>query len=495
MTLSNIYNQMPKRYLLSLLGFFGLFNAFILRSNLSIAIVAMITPTIVKTSANTTTIIPAAFNWSTTTQGYILSSFFYGYAFAQIPAGLLATRFGGRILFGGSVGLCAFLTLFTPLCAQCGSGTLIFLRVLEGLSSSCVYPSLHAIWSIWAPKTDKSKLATFTFSGGYIGTFVTMLFGGVIATDCSWEWVFYISGILALAWTVAWFYVTAESPSTHPTISHEEAKYIEDNMDQAISRKQTIPWKCILTSLPVWAIIAAHFGTNWAIYTMFTELPTFLVKSLGFRVDTAGILAALPWLPVAISVYGAGFISDKLTEKYSTLYVRKFIMSISFIVMILGFLAVTLLDAKHRALIMIGIIVVIGTCGPAWASFGVNHLDIGGHYAAVLMGISNCIGSTPGFIVPVITGYIVQNPELKREWNAVFIISILICVLAIMFYTFFAAGELQVWASNSADEYQHVLNNPISSRDISERSGLNEKNIDDLTDRLKAEIHDEKNAE
>ncbi|CAF4535826.1 unnamed protein product, partial [Rotaria magnacalcarata] len=44
---------------------------------------------------------------------------------------------------------------------------------------------------------------------------------------------------------------------------------------------------------------------------MFTELPTFLVKSLGFRVDTAGVLAALPWLPVAISVYGAGFVSDK----------------------------------------------------------------------------------------------------------------------------------------------------------------------------------------
>ncbi|CAF5226403.1 unnamed protein product, partial [Rotaria magnacalcarata] len=53
-----------------------------------------------------------------------------------------------------------------------------------------------------------------------------------------------------------------------------------------------------------------------------------------------------------------------------------------------------------------------------------------------------------------------------------------------MFYTFFAAGELQIWAPNSADEYQHVLNNPISSQNISERSGLNEKNIGDLTDRL-----------
>jgi hypothetical protein len=64
-----------------------------------------------------------------------------------------------------------------------------------------------------------------------------------------------------------------------------------------------------------------------------------------------------------------------------------------------------------------------------------------------------------------------------------------------MFYTFFAAGELQTWASTNTDEYQHVLNNPISSRDVSQTTGLNENNIDDLTDRLKAEIKNENNAE
>ncbi|CAF2058751.1 unnamed protein product [Rotaria magnacalcarata] len=444
MTLSNIYQRIPKRYVLSLLGFFGLFNAFVLRSNISIAIVAMVTPTIDNSSDNMTIMIPAVYNWSTTTQGYILSSFFYGYCIAEILAGFLATRFAGRILFGGSVGLCACLTLFTPLCVQNGSGALIFLRFLEGISSvsslsieetlqktpdfvifnqkSCVYPSLHSIWSKWAPKQDKSKLATFAFSGAYIGTFVTMLFGGFIAADWSWEW------------------------------------------------QDTIPWKDIFTSLPVWAIITAHFGTNWVIYTMFTELPTFLVKSLDFRVDKAGLLSALPWLPLAISVYGAGFISDKLTEKYSTLNVRKFIMSISFTIIASGFLLITVLDNEDRALIVIGSIIVIGACGPAWASFGVNHLDIGGNYAAVLMGISNCFGSTPGFIVPLITGYIVQNSQLKREWNDVFIIPIFISVATLMFYTFFAAGELQPWALHSSEEHQRVLNNNAASRDINEHN-------------------------
>jgi hypothetical protein len=46
MTLWNIHQTIPKRYLLSLLAFFGFFNAYILRSNLSIAIITMVKPTI-----------------------------------------------------------------------------------------------------------------------------------------------------------------------------------------------------------------------------------------------------------------------------------------------------------------------------------------------------------------------------------------------------------------------------------------------------------------
>ncbi|CAF0886174.1 unnamed protein product [Rotaria sordida] len=495
MTLWNFHHQIPKRYVLSLLAFFGFFNAYILRSNLSIAIVSMVNPTIEKLPNNTDKIIAPVYNWNTKTQGYILSSFFYVYVLLQIPAGFLATRFSGRLLFGGGIGLCALLALFTPLCAQGGAMALIVIRILQGACSGFIYPSLHCMWSKWAPKSDKSKLATFAFSGGYVGTFTAMMLGGLIAVHWSWEWVFYLSGVLGLAWTLAWFYLTAESPSTHPTISDEEATYIQGNLIQVVSRKYTIPWKDMLISLPVWAIILAHFGTNWCIYVMFTELPTFINQALHYRVDTAGLLAAIPWLPLAISLYAAGFLSDRLTEKYSTLYIRKLVMCISFITIVLALLLVTLLGVKHRVLIIIGIVIAITGCGPAWASFGVNHLDIGAQYAGILMGLSNTLGSLAGVLAPIITGYMVSDPESKREWNGIFMISILICILVLMFYTFFAAGDLQSWAINDNGEYQHVFNNSASSRDAGERTSVNESNIDDLTDRLKAEIHDEKVAE
>ena len=37
-----------------------------------------------------------------------------------------------------------------------------------------------------------------------------------------------------------------------------------------------VPWKEIFKSLPVWAVIMAHFTENWGFYTFLTELPTFL---------------------------------------------------------------------------------------------------------------------------------------------------------------------------------------------------------------------------
>ena len=63
-----------------------------------------------------------------------------------------------------------------------------------------------------------------------------MMFGGLIAAYWSWEWIFYLSGVVALFWTAAWFYFVSESPSTHTTITSEEATYIESNLQYSMNR-------------------------------------------------------------------------------------------------------------------------------------------------------------------------------------------------------------------------------------------------------------------
>ena len=53
-----------------------------------------------------------------------------------------------------------------------------------------------------------------------------------------------------------------------------------------------VPWKSIFLSLPVWAIIVAHFSTNWGFYTLLTELPNYLKNRLDF--DLTQVIFSAP---------------------------------------------------------------------------------------------------------------------------------------------------------------------------------------------------------
>ena len=64
--------------------------------------------------------------------GWVLASFFYGYFFTQIPGGWIATRFGGKHVFGTGVLVTSVLTLITPQMAYINLWALVAVRVIIG---------------------------------------------------------------------------------------------------------------------------------------------------------------------------------------------------------------------------------------------------------------------------------------------------------------------------------------------------------------------------
>lgn len=63
----------------------------------------------------------------------MLSSFFWGYIITQLPGGYLATKYGGKNLFGGGVVLTAILALISPPSARVNEKFFITIRILQGL--------------------------------------------------------------------------------------------------------------------------------------------------------------------------------------------------------------------------------------------------------------------------------------------------------------------------------------------------------------------------
>jgi hypothetical protein len=93
--ISQLSSCIQKRHVLAVYSFFGFFFAYSLRANFSVAIVDMskskVNHKIIDlSSANSNQTMlnyHESDEWSTILQGYVLSSFFYGYITTQLPAG------------------------------------------------------------------------------------------------------------------------------------------------------------------------------------------------------------------------------------------------------------------------------------------------------------------------------------------------------------------------------------------------------------------------
>lgn len=71
--------------------------------------------------------------WDSTIQGYVLSSFFYGYVITQIPFGILAKKYGAKWFLGIGMLVNSVFAFLVPVSADLGIGWLIICRFVQGL--------------------------------------------------------------------------------------------------------------------------------------------------------------------------------------------------------------------------------------------------------------------------------------------------------------------------------------------------------------------------
>lgn len=217
------------------------------------------------------------FSWDAGERGLILGAFFYGYLATQIPGGMAAERRGGKWLFGLGVAATAALTTLTPAAARRGGKwALVAVRAAEGLGEGVTFPAMQAMVARWTPAGERGRLAAAIFGGAQAGTVVAMPLSGVLAQDLGWEWVFYAFGALGLVWFAFWCLLVFPDPAGHPRISASELEYLRANTAAFAGESlPPPPFGRILSSPPFLALVAAHMGQNWGLYTLLTEAPTY----------------------------------------------------------------------------------------------------------------------------------------------------------------------------------------------------------------------------
>ncbi|KAL1239124.1 putative vesicular glutamate transporter eat-4 [Trichinella pseudospiralis] len=397
---------------------------------------------------------PADFDWNPSVLGVVEGSFFYGYLITQVPGGFIAARFPATTLFGGAIGITSALNLLMPIAVNSGYGFAIVIQILQGLAQGVAYPAVHGMWRYWAPPLERTKLATTTFTGSYAGAVVGLPLSAMMTSYVSWSAAFYFYGICGCVWFLFWYFMTFEKPCIHPTISDEEKIMIETRIGHCSPvalRFSNVPWKEILKSKCVWAILVANFCRSWTFYLLLIHQLAYMKDVLKIDIQNSGFIAALPHVIMAIVVLLGGQLADFLRSRriLSTTAVRKLFNCGGFGME--GLFLIICAYVKQSSAAIFCLVMAVGFSGFAISGFNVNHLDIAPRYASILMGMSNGLGTFSGMICPIVTEKLTKYYH-ENGWVTVLLTAGLIHFTGITFYAFFASGEQQPWSEPPDEE-------------------------------------------
>jgi ACS family sodium-dependent inorganic phosphate cotransporter len=413
----------PRRY--TIVALFALATAlcYVDRVNISIAI------------------IPLAHDkgYDSAARGLILSAFFWGYLWLQMPGGWIADRLGGKRVLAAGVALWSAATFLTPPAAGMSLGVLLLMRVALGAGEALNFPSVHSLAARWTPAAERSRAIGLHFSGTALGTIIALLVSPVIIIRLGWPSVFYISGASGIVWLVAWWLKAADSPENCPGVSANELALIQSDRPEA-PLASSIPWRAILSEKAVWAIVIAHLCNNFGFYIVLLWLPSYLHHVFAVPMERLGRLSVIPYFAAFIMQNLSGWIADRLNRQGMNLgAVRKLMQTTGFA---LGGLPILGLPSIHSAAAAVTLATIsLGATGMATGGFAVNHLDVAPRYAGILMGLSNTFATLPGIVGVAATGYILEK---TGSFAAAFYLIAIIYAVGLLCYVLMASGERKI---------------------------------------------------
>jgi len=307
--------------------------------------------------------------------GAYMSAFYIGYVITQIPAGMLADRFGVRLILGASLVIEGLTTWGMSTITTFDMG--FWLRVATGLGAGAVLASCARALMEWFPAKERGTAFGLLLAAPSGGLLLANYVVPALNAAFNWQIAFQAVGIAtAILGVLVYFLVkTTDEPKGEKSIFGGFKVYFA-NRD--IVLLATIGF-CLM-----WMELGVATWTN------------AYVRKLGFTVQQAG--GVLIWYSVGgvIAPAVSGWISDRLGN-------RKYILMGSYAISI----PLTIIFGMQASLPMLSLVgFIYGFC-----SYVANpHLSLmvselaGKEWAATANGITNFIFQLAPMIGPFVLG-------------------------------------------------------------------------------------------
>jgi MFS transporter, ACS family, D-galactonate transporter len=368
-------------------------------------------------------------------QGVVLSSFFWTYAFMQVPGGVLADRFKPRVVITAATVGWGF---FQAIAAASTNWLMLMLsRLGLGACEGPIYPAGGKLIAIWMTRNERARGAALLDGGAPLGAALgAIVITGLIGALNSWRLAFLAAGVATMLCGLwAWRYIR-NTPREHPSASAEEIRYIEEahaHEDAEAPDAKGGRWTTYFRYHSVWCMCLGWMFFNTVFYGLLTWMPTYLFKVHGFNIQTLGGASFIIFMSGFVGELVGGWIGDGWRARgghpntvFRTLFgiaavlTTVSIFSVAYVtepVAVVALLSTTLFFLRW--------------CGMYWA---IPSILAARDRAGFLGGCMNLGGNIAGIGVPIIVGLIVQftgSYFLALMFFAAAGVALLICSCAI----------------------------------------------------------------
>ena len=349
--------------------------------------------------------------------GWIFSAFLIGYAGFQVPAGILAARFGPRRVLTLGVfwwGLATALTTVLPTGIPHAIALLIGVRFLLGAGEAVIYPAANQFVATWIPQQERGFINGLIFAGVGAGSGLTPPLLTWIILSEGWRAAFWFSATVGCFAGAIWWVFTRDTPEEHPGVSRAELNEIRAGLTfesseniEAEPGNKIIFWKAIFARRDLAALMAGYFSFGYIAWVFFSWFFLYLAQVRGLDLKFSARYAMLPFLCMTVFSLLGGTLSDRFTRLYGLRFGRCYLAAASLFLTSI-FLVV---GSQVRSAPLAGIILA-GGAGALYLSqstFWSVSVDIAGRSSGVFSSMVNMAGQIGGALTASLTPWIAQH--------------------------------------------------------------------------------------
>jgi len=368
--------------------------------------------------------------------GWVFSAFLIGYACFQIPGGVLARRFGPRVVLAISVtwwGLFTALTALAPPGIRGALLLLILIRFSLGAGEAIMYPAATQFVERWFPIGERGKANGIIFGGVGLGAGLTPPLLTAIILRYGWRISFWFCAIVGVLAGLVWYLAARDTPEEHRLVHAGELECIASGRGDPQTRpapaasqserKPGVPWKRIFLSREVLAVTLSYFTYGYVAWIFFSWFYIYLAEVRGLNLKTSALYSMLPFIAMTLGSLIGGAASDWLTRNLSARAGRCYLPAFA-----LGCTAVLLLVGSRAHDVQVASIVLACGAGALYLSqscfFSVTA-DFAGEHAGVVSGAMNMGGQVGGAVTASLTPLIAAH----FGWEASFLVATMFATL------------------------------------------------------------------